>query len=108
MSVNNDQLDTQTTLKLDRFYELVSARVEEIRREHVTSLNEMEFHLLEKIDAGKRENEALGKRVQKLEDSSAWNLLLEEAKRLDMTPEQLLKQALTEYTKKHKGLLKQE
>lgn len=100
---NNQELDTKTQIKLDSLLKSVNERVEEIRRELNTSLNEMEFHLLEKINKNLQLIEAVSKRVAQLEDASAWNQLLEEAEKSGLTPEQMLRKALSEYTEKHKG-----
>jgi len=43
---------------------------------------------------------AWGKTGETAEDCSSWNLMMEEAQKLKMTPEQFLKRMITDYLKR--------
>jgi hypothetical protein len=87
-------------LYLEALKESLNEKFVQASRHLTTNLAELEYQILEKIDILKDELELVKGRLSKLEDNSAWNLLVEEAKNLNLTPEQLLKRAITEYTKR--------
>ncbi len=104
--MSREDLDGKTE-SLIRFYlEQISysmnERFDEARRQLNSNLSELEFQILERLNEQKKDVESVKQRVQKLEDNSAWSLLIEEANKLGIPPEQLLKKAITEYARKRK------
>lgn len=91
------ELDPALEDQIQRLLESLNEKLDEVRRNLNMNVSELEFQVLEKLDDMKREIEGVKARVSKLEDQSAWNILIEEADKFNMSPEQLLKKALTEY-----------
>lgn len=113
---SDGQIEYELNRILGELSERMSAKVTELRQDLHTDISELEIQFLEaiakvkeeilerdkKIQERDKKIEELEARITKIEDSSAWTLLVEDAKELGMTPEKLLKNALTDYAKKVK------
>ena len=85
------------------FEQELDGRVNELRREMRAEIAELEMHFLEVIAVQRARIRELETRLTKLEKNSAWNLLVEEANKMGITPEKLLKRAIADYAKKSKN-----
>lgn len=98
--MSEENLEFMVRQYLDKIAYSMNERFNETRREMKTDVAELDSQLLEAVNRINRRLDGIEERLAKLEENSAWNLLVEQAKKLDITPERLLKRAITEYMKK--------
>lgn len=89
-------------LRLDQVEGNINDKLTNIGKNLSNSLSELEYQLLEKISGLDKRVGSLEQRLKKLEDTSVWNLLLEEAKKNGVAPEEFLKSLMTDHLKKQK------
>ena len=99
-------MSEEIEFELRRFLDDLNERFNEAKRELRTSSLEHDEQVLDAIHKLSKRLDDHEARLSKVEDTSAWNLLVEEAGKMGVSPEQLLKKAITEYVKKQKGSLK--
>lgn len=86
--------------RIQKLLETLDERFKDAERRLASGNLEFEDEVLEAISKLSKRLDVYEKRLLKLEDNSSWNLLIEEAQKLKMTPEQFLKRMITDYLKR--------
>lgn len=114
---SNGEIEYELNKILAELSERMGEKFTELKGDMNENISELETQFLDAIAKVKEEilkrdkiiqeqnkkMEGLEARITKIEDSSAWTLLVEDAKERGVTPEKLLKSALNEYAKKRKS-----